>query len=264
MGVPMPRSSTILALALGTLGLVACSASPSERSGDTGDTEQGVTGTGACNRTKLLADASPARATAIRRGLAWFDANVPYSQTRSHGGYRTDCSGFVSMCWELGTSYTTENFADGSGEAERLGAISELLPGDALVRRAGGAGHMFLFAGWADAAHANACVIEERSTALGIQFHTRTTASIRSGSYHPIRADKLRNDTGAGAGAGSAPPDGGTTPSPSTGPACTSDGECNPGSDGAGLVCERGQCVPGCRTDAQCPGVKTCVSGSCG
>lgn len=40
-----------------------------------------------------------ARTTIISRGQDWVDKHVPYSQTGSHDGYRTDCSGFVSMCW---------------------------------------------------------------------------------------------------------------------------------------------------------------------
>lgn len=54
-------------------------------------------------------------------------------------------------------------------------------------------------------------------------------------------------------------------PSPvqSTGKACSSDGACNPGNDGSGLVCTSGQCVAGCRTNAQCPGSKTCSAGQC-
>lgn len=47
------------------------------------------------------------------------------------------------------------------------------------------------------------------------------------------------------------------------GTACSSDGECNPGNDGSGLICVGGQCVPGCKTNAQCPGIKTCKSGQC-
>ena len=47
------------------------------------------------------------------------------------------------------------------------------------------------------------------------------------------------------------------------GPACASDGMCNPGNDGSGLVCSAGRCVPGCRTNAQCPGVTTCSAGQC-
>ena len=49
----------------------------------------------------------------------------------------------------------------------------------------------------------------------------------------------------------------------SGGASCSTDGDCNPGSDGAGLICSSGQCIPGCHHDAQCPGNTTCVSGSC-
>lgn len=46
-------------------------------------------------------------------------------------------------------------------------------------------------------------------------------------------------------------------------PACSNDGACNPGNDGSGLICQGGRCVPGCRSNAQCPGSKQCVSGQC-
>jgi 3D (Asp-Asp-Asp) domain-containing protein len=47
------------------------------------------------------------------------------------------------------------------------------------------------------------------------------------------------------------------------GVACASDGQCNPGNDGSGLICVAGQCVPGCKTDAQCPGSTFCNAGQC-
>jgi hypothetical protein len=51
---------------------------------------------------------------------------------------------------------------------------------------------------------------------------------------------------------------------PSTnGKRCVNDGSCNPGNDGSGLICAGGQCVPGCRSDAQCPGVSQCISKMC-
>ena len=37
----------------------------------------------------------------------------------------------------------------------------------------------------------------------------------------------------------------------------------NPGNDGSGLICVNSRCVPGCLSNAQCPGVKTCQSGQC-
>jgi hypothetical protein len=29
------------------------------------------------------------------------------------------------------------------------------------------------------------------------------------------------------------------------------------------MICSGGKCVPGCHSDAQCPGNTSCVSGSC-
>ncbi len=45
--------------------------------------------------------------------------------------------------------------------------------------------------------------------------------------------------------------------------ACLSDGACNPGRAGAGLICTAGTCTVGCRTDAHCPGNTRCDSGAC-
>ena len=39
------------------------------------------------------------RQTIIARGQDWVDKHVPYDQGKTHDGYRTDCSGFVSMSW---------------------------------------------------------------------------------------------------------------------------------------------------------------------
>ena len=44
---------------------------------------------------------------------------------------------------------------------------------------------------------------------------------------------------------------------------CATDGDCNPGSDGAGVICVQNACVPGCHHDYQCPGSTVCVSGQC-
>ena len=44
---------------------------------------------------------------------------------------------------------------------------------------------------------------------------------------------------------------------------CTTDGECNPGNDGSGMICDNNLCVPGCHHDNQCPGAQMCVAGQC-
>jgi hypothetical protein len=271
------KRSLLLAVPL-LVSISACAASTEEEIGDVGDSSDALTnGSCAISRQAILAKASGARKRAIERAFTWWDAQIPYSQSKYHQSYRTDCSGFISMAWELGTSYTTADFINGGGQSSRLGGYSELIPGDALVRRSGGSGHIVMFLGWNDQAKSSACVIEQASTASDMQFRPRSTSSLTSGGYKAIRANKLKS-----ASAGNAPPsptpndddepagddDEDVTPptSGSTGggsASCTSDGQCNPGNNGSGLICSGGRCVAGCRSDAQCPGVKICVSGQC-
>jgi len=47
------------------------------------------------------------------------------------------------------------------------------------------------------------------------------------------------------------------------GQSCASDGACNPGNDGSGLICVGGTCVPGCKINAHCPGNTMCKGGQC-
>ena len=56
-------------------------------------------------------------ATAIARAQDWVNAECPYSQTSYTDGYRMDCSGFVSMAWDLQT---------GTGDAQSL--VTQTLP----------------------------------------------------------------------------------------------------------------------------------------
>ncbi len=144
------------------------------------------------SRSELLSAASASRRQVMERGYTWLDANVSYSQSRSYRGYRTDCSGFVSMCWDLGQSYTTATFVNGGGESFQLRGYDDLQPGDALVRRSRRGGHIVLFLGWNDAAHTGACVLEQSDTRHDMENGVRTVASMRSLGYRPIRADRLR------------------------------------------------------------------------
>ncbi|MEO6420629.1 MAG: hypothetical protein ABIP39_14545 [Polyangiaceae bacterium] len=177
------------ALVVGPLG---CAVQAQEETGDVGDTTSEALTVGCdLSRAEILGSVGAARAEAIRRGFTWYDARVPYSQTHSHAGYRTDCSGFVSMAWNLGQSFSTADFSTGGGESARLASYNSLVPADALVRRSNGEGHIVLFVGWNDTAHTAACVIEQESTALDMQFHARTTASLKSSGYHAIRADEF-------------------------------------------------------------------------
>ena len=184
-----------LVFALGPLG---CIADIGDEDGDVGDeeptaeTESELSTACSISRAKIQSSVSGGRKTVVDRAFTWWDAQVPYSQSKYYKGYRTDCSGFVSMAWQLGTSYTTASFYSGGGDSFPLGSYNSLQPGDALVRRSNGAGHIVLFLGWNNSAKTSACVVEQSSTALDMEFGTRTVSSRKNSGYKAIRADKFQ------------------------------------------------------------------------
>lgn len=91
------------------------------------------------------------RATVLARAQVWIDRQVPYSQTHYFGGYRTDCSGFTSMSWQLvsrghALSLSTRSLHSVSTTI----SPDALLPGDAMIKYNY---HARVFYGWVDAAH---------------------------------------------------------------------------------------------------------------
>ena len=90
---------------------------------------------GAATKAKTIT-----RKTVITRAKSWVKQRVPYSQRRYHKGYRQDCSGFVSMAWKLGRSYTTRSL---SRVSKRV-SVSKARPGDAVLTP----GHVVIFGGW--------------------------------------------------------------------------------------------------------------------
>jgi 3D (Asp-Asp-Asp) domain-containing protein len=82
----------------------------------------------------------------------------------------------------------------------------------------------------------------------------------------PNAPDPAEPEPSSSAGSGPAAP--APAPAPASddgagGAKCSSTGACNPGNDGSGLICVDSRCVPGCITNAQCPGSSTCQSGQC-
>lgn len=119
--------------------------------------------TSACTRSAILAGTPLHRRGIIDRAMNWVDRRIMYSQSpqRAVGGYRTDCSGLVSMAWELPPpGNTTHSFAGGPWDNGRSRRITwgELEVGDALNAPAA---HVMLFAGWLDENHTRLCSIEE-------------------------------------------------------------------------------------------------------
>jgi hypothetical protein len=94
------------------------------------------------------------RADIIKRAKLWVAAKVPYNMSAYWGdGYRQDCSGFVSMAWNL-----PEN--EWTGSLERYGvriAKDDLRPGDILLfhnpANPQKGSHVVIFGGWTDYTH---------------------------------------------------------------------------------------------------------------
>ncbi|MGW1163745.1 peptidoglycan-binding protein [Streptomyces sp. NPDC002519] len=102
------------------------------------------------------------RAEIINRAKKWVAARVPYSMDDYWtDGYRQDCSGFVSMAWNLGSNEWT-------GSLDKFGdriSKDELQPGDILlfhnVDNPEKGSHVVIFGGWTDYTHQNYTAYEE-------------------------------------------------------------------------------------------------------
>jgi len=96
-----------------------------------------------------LGTLSRVRRQILARAEHWVHQHVPYSQESWHEGYRTDCSGYVSMCWGLRDSMVTSTMPQVS---HRI-AKDDLRAGDVLLNTDVATGHVILFDRWADYAH---------------------------------------------------------------------------------------------------------------
>lgn len=99
--------------------------------------------------------ATPDRQEILARAASWLGADgqgVPYSMSAYHDGWRTDCSGYVSMAWNLrtdqGDKINATTVTLDSTHAVPI-ARSQLQPGDLILKpAAGGDGHAVLFERW--------------------------------------------------------------------------------------------------------------------
>jgi hypothetical protein len=100
------------------------------------------------------------RSEIISRGEFWVSRHIPYSQSATYPDpegtpYRTDCSGFVSMCLHITpTGLDALNTVSLPEVANRI-TWDELQPGDLVGTlgpgTGGNAGHVTLFHSWVDA-----------------------------------------------------------------------------------------------------------------
>ncbi|WP_411148561.1 peptidoglycan-binding protein [Streptomyces sp. A30] len=163
---PAAHRAVILAAAASTalvsghaapvLAVPQAPARPGVPAGDEPDTPQGGKAPlhGPGGRPAPVKTPATTRADIIKRAKRWVAAKVPYSVSAYWGdGYRQDCSGFVSMAWNLpGNEWT--------GSLGQYGvriAKDDLRPGDILLFHnpadpAQGS-HVVIFGGWTDYTH---------------------------------------------------------------------------------------------------------------
>ncbi|MEU7582027.1 peptidoglycan-binding protein [Streptomyces sp. NPDC041068] len=125
--------------------------------GDEPDTPQGgksalhgSSGSPAAGAT-AAAYRSTTRAAIINRAKKWVAAKVPYSMERYWSdGYRQDCSGFVSMAWNLSGNEWTGSLDKYAVRISR----DQLQPGDILLfhnpANPTKGSHVTIFGGWTD------------------------------------------------------------------------------------------------------------------
>lgn len=121
----------------------------------------------------------------LARAQTRIDAPVPYSQSKYYAGYRTDCSGYVSMCWATGTSWNTRSFY----RVTKRITLSQLAPGDALLKPGY---HIRLFYGWVDDAHTQYVAYESSNGKIaGTRIHS-ISEDLAYG-YYPARYNGITN-----------------------------------------------------------------------
>ncbi|GAA4822149.1 peptidoglycan-binding protein [Streptomyces ziwulingensis] len=138
------------------------------------------------------------RTEIIDRAETWVAAKVPYSMSAYWSdGYRQDCSGYVSMAWNLPKNEWTGSLGEYADPITK----EELQPGDILLFHneadPEGGSHVTIFGGWTDAAQTEYTAYEQTPP------HTRKQATpyaywSNSDQYLPYRYKGLTADAPGG------------------------------------------------------------------
>jgi hypothetical protein len=134
-------------------------------------------------------------AQVVARAETWHPhtaQRIPYSQTATHGGYRTDCSGYVSMALGLGAP-GPNTVALASRAISTPIAIANLVTGDLLIDSTGTSDtrHVVIFERWTSARHSAYWAYEQRG-GYGTDHRALTYGLSPSSQFHPYRPNVLR------------------------------------------------------------------------
>ncbi|MFC4493720.1 NlpC/P60 family protein [Streptomyces ovatisporus] len=111
--------------------------------------------------------AAISRDTVIKRAKTWLTAvdghQVPYSQSKTFGGYRTDCSGYVSMALKYGKPGTNTVGLASSDFTTKI-KTSQLKKGDLIIDANGSntTRHVVIFEKWTSSAKKSYRAYEQR------------------------------------------------------------------------------------------------------
>jgi hypothetical protein len=181
------------ALALsGTAAAVYGLTVPSSHSSSSGSRNLAVQA--AAQGGTVKAAATITRAKIIANAQTWHPhtaQRVPYSQAKTHNGYRTDCSGYASMALQLGKPGPNTVGLASSSVSTRI-SMSALKQGDLVIDATGTSNtrHVVIFEKWANSAHTSYWEYEQRGS-YGTDHRTRTYGLTSGSQYHAYRPKKI-------------------------------------------------------------------------
>ncbi|MEU3076979.1 peptidoglycan-binding protein [Streptomyces laurentii] len=144
------------------------------------------------------------RGAIVDRAKTWVTAKVPYAMDRYWSdGYRQDCSGYISMAWNLPANEWTGSLTRFADRISR----ADLQPGDILLFHNAASptrgSHVTIFGGWTDASHTSYLAYEQ--TKPGTRKRTTPMAYWQDADrYVAYRYKGLTGSGGAGGTGGGA------------------------------------------------------------
>ncbi|OEU85602.1 hypothetical protein DB35_13680 [Streptomyces abyssalis] len=160
-----------------------------------GDSPAGTGGKSQAREAKADAGAEAAisRDTVIKRAKTWLTAvdghQVPYSQSKTFGGYRTDCSGYVAMALKYGKPGTNTVGLASSQFTSKI-KMANLKKGDLIIDAKGSntTRHVVIFEKWTSSAKKSYRAYEQRG-GHGTDHSTRSYG-LGSDEYDAYRPKK--------------------------------------------------------------------------
>jgi hypothetical protein len=143
-----------------------------------------------------IAAATITRSQVITRAKSWHPhtaKRIPYSQNKTHGGYRTDCSGYASMALALSKPGPNTVGLASKTYSTRI-SMSSLLKGDLVIDAAGNnhTRHVVIFDHWVNSKTKKSYYAYEQRGSYGTDYRVRTYGLSKGSQYHAYRPKKIR------------------------------------------------------------------------